>query len=216
MENNNINKQNIFQVVMNDTQLRNIIINNIVKMFYNRHIIDKQNIDIYTNNAINNFNEIDETTINLNEEETKKLQLNKIHIKFLYRKITTIRKVIDIEDFLEKPEYKIIVVTQITPKADKQIFEYKNTERFYNNQLLINLIDHILIPKHIKLNDTEKELLKDSYNLKEKNIKRMFIDDPVSRYYNYKIGDIIRIERPSINSGIAIDYRIVIDGSIYK
>jgi hypothetical protein len=149
MENNNINKQNIFQVVMNDTQLRNIIINNIVKMFYNRHIIDKQNIDIYTNNAINNLNDIDETTINLNEEETKKLQLNKIHIKFLYRKITTIRKVIDIEDFLEKPEYKIIVVTQITPKADKQIFEYKNTERFYNNQLLINLIFSIQLYKHI-------------------------------------------------------------------
>jgi DNA-directed RNA polymerase subunit H (RpoH/RPB5) len=44
----------------------------------------------------------------------------------------------------------------------------------------------------------------------------MFLNDPVSKYYNLKIDDIVRIERPSINSGIAIDYRVVVPGSIYK
>ena len=37
----------------------------------------------------------------------------------------------------------------------------------------------------------------------------MFDTDPVSKYYNLKDGDIVKIERMSINSGICIDYRTV-------
>ena len=52
------------------------------------------------------------------------------------------------EDFLDKPFYKFVIVSNIALKVEKQFMEYKNTELFYGNELQINLIDHILIPKH--------------------------------------------------------------------
>ncbi len=42
----------------------------------------------------------------------------------------------------------------------------------------------------------------------------MFITDPVSKYFNAKIGQVFRIIRPSENAGEAIGYRIVIRGNI--
>jgi len=49
-------------------------------------------------------------------------------------------------------------------------------------------------------------------NISASQLKRILITDPVSMYYNYKIGDIIRIIRPSLLSGKNIDYRIVVSG----
>ena len=117
---------------------------------------------------------------------------------------------------MDKASYKLVIVNNVAPKVIKQITDYKNTELFYDSELQINLIEHILVPKHIKLSPVEIEQLIESYQYKIKNGKRIYVDDPVARYYNLKVGDIVRIERPSINSGYAIDYRVVTNGSIYK
>jgi DNA-directed RNA polymerase subunit H (RpoH/RPB5) len=209
-------KQNLVQVIMNDSQVKELIILNTVKMFINRGIIDENHQSIYVSTASSRIDQNDETYIELSSDETQRLGQNKIHIKFIDRKITTIRKVIDIEDFMDKPEYKIVVVNNMAQKAVKQVLEYKNTELFYDYELQINLVDHILVPKHHKLNEVEIDQLKESYRFKPKNAKRMYLDDPVARYYNLKVDDIVRIERPSITAGYSIDYRVVVAGSIHK
>jgi len=214
MENSKNSKNNLVQVIMNDSQINEVIIHNIIKMFINRNIINNKHLDAYTSLGFTNIDQNEETFIDLDQEESKLLGSDKLRIKFINRKLTTIRKVIDIEEFMDSSDYKIVVVSSIYPKAEKQIISYKNTELFHNTDLLINLIDHVLIPKHFKLSEIEIEQLKNSYNIKLKNAKRMFIDDPVARYYNLKVNDVVRIERPSINSGIAIDYRVVVPGSI--
>lgn len=213
-------KQNLVQITMNDAQIKQSILLNIVKMLTSRNIIDETHIDMYSTLAYNELlsNQNEETFFNITTEEAERLgtTTKMIRVKFINRKITTIRKVIDIEDFMNNLEYKIIIVNNIAPKASKQITEYKNTELFYDTELQINLIDHILVPKHFKLSEIDIDRLKESYQFNTKNAKRMYIDDPIAKYYNLKVDDIVRIERPSINSGISIDYRVVIPGSIYK
>jgi DNA-directed RNA polymerase subunit H (RpoH/RPB5) len=210
-------KQNLIQVVMNDTQIQNTIILNTIKMLYSRGIIDESHIDMYSTVAQSRIDQNDETWFELSDEEMNVIGSKIIRIKFiLNRKITTIKKVIDIETFMGLTDYKFVIVQNITPKAVKQITEYKNTELFYANEQKINLIDHILVPKHTKLNPIEREQFIESYKLSEKNLQRICMDDPISRYYNLQVGDIVRIERPSLTSGISVSYRIVYNGSIYK
>ena len=216
MEKTKLIKQNLVQIIMNDDQVKEMMILNLIKMLNSRNIIDKNNISMYTSLAYTQINQNDETYFDLNNEETNRLGSNKIHIKFINRKITTIRKVIDIENFMDNVEYKFVIVKQIAPKAINQIIDYKNTELFYDIDLQINLIDHIFVPKHYKLSPDEIQNLIESYKFNPKNAKRMYLDDPISKYYNLKIDDIVRIERPSKNSGISIDYRVVFPGSIYK
>lgn len=207
-------KQKLVQVIMNDAQIKELILLNIVKMLNARKIIADNHITLYSSSAFASIDQNDETFFDVDADEESKLGLKKVRIKFISRKITTIRKVIDIEDFMDKPDYKIVVVNNFAPKAISQINGYKNTELFYDRELQINLIDHILVPKHYKLNEVEIDQLKESYNFDVKTAKRMCYDDAVSKYYNLKIGDIVRIERPSINSGWSIDYRVVVNASI--
>lgn len=212
-------KQKLIQVIKNDQQIKETILLNILKMLYGRHIIEESRINYYYEFAKSKIDQNDETFFELDSVESEKLGSKTVHIKFIERKITTIRKVIDIETFMDKPDYKFVIVNNIAPKAVKQISEYKNTELFYDNELLINLIDHILIPKHIILTEEDRQKLLSAYIFEEKdvkNFKRMYVDDPVARYYNLKVDDIVRIERPSITSGISVDYRVVINGSIFK
>ena len=85
----------------------------------------------------------------------------------------------------------------------------------------IILIDHELIPPHIKLTSDGKELSTEdkeafynTYYSIPSNIPKMFVTDPVARYYNYKIDDIIKIIRPSETSSESISYRRVIKADL--
>lgn len=196
-----IENQNL---VYSDNELRIIILENLIKMLIERQILVKEKYKTYLNTFLDNFNEYNETYIKDNKN-------NDIYVKFINYKLTTIRKITDIENFLDnKKAHKFIIVSNIQNKAMKQLQEYENTEVFNDYELKINLIDHILVPKHYILNDNQANEFLESYKFKSKDLKRILITDPIARYYNLKKGQIIRIERPSINSGISIDYRIVV------
>jgi DNA-directed RNA polymerase subunit H (RpoH/RPB5) len=219
MESTKSMKKNLIQVVMNANQIKETVILNIIKMLCSRNIIKENHMDKYKTDAFNKIDQNEETSFELDKDESEKLGSKFVHIKFINRKITTIRKVIDIETFMDINGYKFIIVNNIAPKAVKQITEYKQTELFYDIELLINLIDHILVPTHYKLNELEKQLFMYDYQISNddlKNLKRMYRDDPITRYYNLAVGDIMRIERPSQTAGICVDYRIVVNGSINK
>jgi DNA-directed RNA polymerase subunit H (RpoH/RPB5) len=191
----------IFQSEYNEEGKINLIFNNFTKMIYNRKIIKNQ--DEFNTALHNNYD--NDITYYDNKEV-------KIAVKLLFRKITTIRKVEDIEDFLEnyKTYYKFIIVLQISPKVYKQLIEYDNIEIFYDKDFYINIIDHIFVPKHIMLSLEEQENIKNEYGFKKNEIGKIKYSDPIARYYNLKIGEIICIQRPSISSGISIYYRICI------
>lgn len=187
----------IFQAEYNEEDIKNVVFENTAKMIANRKNLDyKPMFEDFKNNFDN-----DSTWFRSGEI--------KIALKLLQRKITTIRKVEDIEEFLDKykDHYKFIIVSKITPKAYKQFIEYDNLEVFFDEDLLVNKIDHIFVPKTIVLTNEEKEQLEREYGFKRIEIGIIKQSDPIARYYNLQPGQIIKIERPSDNSGITTYFR---------
>jgi DNA-directed RNA polymerase subunit H (RpoH/RPB5) len=194
----------IFQTEYNEEGKKIVIFENNAKMIANRAKKNDQEITDYSTEIFNQFktNYDNNTTYYRNGEI-------KIAVKLLLRKITTIRKIEDIEDFLDKYKdyYKFIIVSKITPKAYKQFLEYDNLEVFFDDDLLVNKIDHMFVPKHIVLSKEEQDQIRKEYGFKRIEIGIIKQSDPIARYYNLQPNEIIGIERTSKNSGIAVYYR---------
>jgi len=69
----------------------------------------------------------------------------------------------------------------------------------------------MLIPKHTKLSDSQKEKLIEKYNVSLKQLPRIFKADPAIQSLNVKSGDIIKIIRDSMTANEAVFYRVVVD-----
>ncbi len=70
---------------------------------------------------------------------------------------------------------------------------------------------HILIPKHSKLSDSQKEKLLETYNISTKELPRMLKTDSAIISLAAKPGDVIKIIRKSQTASEAIFYRVVVD-----
>lgn len=75
-------------------------------------------------------------------------------------------------------------------------------ELWCEDDLKYNITKSTLVPKHTKLSKAQTEEFKKKYGIAIPEILRT---DPISRFYNYKKGDIIEIMR---RSGV-VGYRIV-------
>lgn len=119
---------------------------------------------------------------------------------------------------------------QITHKARNELIynikDVYDNEFFYIDELQINIVQHRLVPKHSRLSSEEKEKIVRQYighdvsghdvsghnNSKNeydddglRKFPLMLESDPISRYYNFKKGDVIKVDR-----GSSICYRYVI------
>ena len=75
----------------------------------------------------------------------------------------------------------------------------------------LSIDKHILIPKHIKLGEKEKEKLLEKYNISLKELPRISKTDSAISNLDAKPGDVIRITRQSPTAGEATFYRAVIN-----
>ena len=55
-----------------------------------------------------------------------------------------------------------------------------------------------------------------STGIKKKDMSKINVTDPVSRYYNAKVGDIFKIIRASVTSGYSTHYRLVKNSSLFN
>lgn len=83
-------------------------------------------------------------------------------------------------------------------------------ELFEEQDLLVNITRHELVPKHILLAPEEKKALLDRYRLKETQLPRIRAEDPVSKYLALKRGQVVKIIRKSETAGRYASYRWVI------
>lgn len=67
-----------------------------------------------------------------------------------------------------------------------------NIELFHADDLQYNITKHKLVPKHIKLNKEETKHFKETYGT---DIQILLKIDPISRFYDFCKGDIIKIIR---------------------
>ena len=112
------------------------------------------------------------------------------------------------EDFLTKSKgLKFVIVSEATAKTFQQIKEYKG-ELFLVLELLTDIPSNPIVPKHTILTPTEKEELLKVYQ--EKNLAKIYDNDVMMRHLGANVGDIVRIIRPTINSGESVYYRRVI------
>ena len=127
-------------------------------------------------------------------------KINKIYIKFLITqrvKPSLIKEVVEeIKKEINNVELDVILVLKIKPNNSifKLLKEYNNVQIMWLKQLQFNPTKHFIVPKHIKLTSNESAEIIKKYNLTSKyQLPLLLKEDIISRYYNYKTGDIIKI-----------------------
>lgn len=205
----------------NETKLH-IVLTNIIKMLTERKLLDKNKLDQNIKNILSASSSDDIYKVPLDTPYgTGADESQYFIVKLIHQKITSISKSsgVGIVDFLYqyKTVPKIIVIKSINMKllySIKNDPSHPHTEIFLEKELMINIIDHISVPKHSLLSDNELKNVLDSYHAKRREIPEILVTDPISRYFNAKVGQLFRIIRPSETSGEAPYYRLVIRGII--
>lgn len=93
----------------------------------------------------------------------------------------------------------------IAEVAPQRIIEY-----FEEIELLVNTTRHELTPKHVPLNDEEKQALLRHYKIKDIHLPRIQQNDAVARYFGMHRGQVVKIIRPSESAGRYVTYRLCV------
>ncbi len=141
---------------------------------------------------------------------------NIYNIMIVNGKISTVNKINGFDSFINSTnnQNRIFIGNNISQKAFKQFLEKKNSEVFFEKDLMVDIIKHKYQPKFKLLTEEEKQQKLKDYNIESKFESKMLSTDIVARYFNAKAGDIFRIKRPSTFSGESFHYRLVVESPI--
>lgn len=135
-----------------------------------------------------------------------------IHVQFHNKPSIGISQIKEFAQLLnEKNYYTGIFVTAANPTnmSLKLIPSLLPTilEVFREDDLLVNISRHELVPKHILLSPEEKHTLLQRYRLKESQLPRIKLDDPMARYLGLRRSSVVKIIRKSETAGRYASYR---------
>lgn len=132
------------------------------------------------------------------------------NMKIVYH-INTKFKINELKKYLGENEHVIVIFKEkINNLNIKNMRDQSNVciEIFMMKELQFNISKHSLVPKHEIVYDTEviENLLK-TYKMRKNQLPIILHSDPVARYLNVKVGEIVKITRDSPSAGTAIVFR---------
>ena len=140
----------------------------------------------------------------------------KINVEFSTENKVGVEPIRSISKFMQDEGFqRSILVVQaggLTPfarSALQMVEEQFKNEHFKESELLVEITEHELVPKHVVLQNAEKLELLARYKLKESQLPRLQVNDPVARYFGLVRGQVVKIIRPSETAGRYVTYRIV-------
>ncbi|MEM3607505.1 MAG: DNA-directed RNA polymerase subunit H [Candidatus Bathyarchaeia archaeon] len=74
-----------------------------------------------------------------------------------------------------------------------------------------NVLNHVLVPRHVLLTEEEAEELLKKYHVKPYQLPYINVYDPAAKAIGARPGDIIKIIRRSPTAGEATAYRYVVE-----
>ena len=134
------------------------------------------------------------------------------YIPDLKLNMTTISRFVSMMRDIPKIDSGILIIAGKLTQQAKQKIDEVNTqirvEVFTEGELVVNITKHELVPKHILLNPDQKNELLKRYNIKQSQLPKIFVTDPVAKYLGLKRGEVVKIVRVSETAGKYITYRI--------
>lgn len=151
------------------------ILTNTVKMLTERNLLKSENFEknIKKITSIKTDDNIYRINLDLPEDHIYGKNNNEMIIKMINQKIKNYSKTSPIAEFINqfKNTPKIIIVLLISSKTKQLIQNDKTapfTEIFLERDLLINIVEHVSVPKHIVLSTEMANKVLNDYHIKKK------------------------------------------------
>jgi DNA-directed RNA polymerase I, II, and III subunit RPABC1 len=113
-------------------------------------------------------------------------------------------------------QHLIVIANNATPKVCSVLgILGHNAQLFNEEELVFNVTRHQLVPKHTRMTGEERDHVLESFaKLPDGKIHidllpAMFTSDAIAKYYNFRVDDLIRIERPRMDGYFDLSYRVV-------
>ncbi|KAL7627594.1 DNA-directed RNA polymerases II 24 kDa polypeptide (RNA polymerase II subunit 5) [Parahypoxylon ruwenzoriense] len=103
-----------------------------------------------------------------------------------------------------------VAVSASAKKEIAKFAQWTSIEWFLEEDMLINITHHELVPRHVVLSREEKTALLKRYRLKETQLPRILQKDPVAKYFGMKRGQVVKIIRKSETAGRYASYRLCV------
>jgi len=213
--------QNSSVIISQIYKSRNIILDLMTKQGYNTS--DYTNFSVSEVNSMKQNNQLD-MLLEKNKEDVDTGRKNKIYIRYYLGKAirpSNLQEMIDdlfiLTETLTKKDTLFIVIkdepNETLINELKHIWEKDGIFIVIENikRLQFNILEHVLVPKHTVLDESDVKIIMEKYNITDKcqfpDISRF---DPVARVIGLRPGQLCHIVRPSKTAIEANYYRVCI------
>jgi len=182
--------------------------------------IDEEDIDMTTEAFISRFGEKPSRETLTILAENKEDVSDRIFVFFPEEDKVGVKTIKMFTSRMQQENVKkaiLVVKINLTPAMKSVIREMSTSdgnsfrlEYFKDSELLVDITEHTLVPEHIVLTPQEKKTLLGRYRLKQNQLPKIQLSDPVARYFGLIQKQVVKIIRVSETAGRYVTYRICV------